>query len=330
MRQAIECFLDQHEIRSDRLLVGVSGGADSVALLKGLSEIAPRREIVLVAAHFDHGLRENSEDDADWVQGLCVQIGVPCTLGKPQTPISAVASGSLEEAARIGRYAFLETVARDQDCRWLAVAHTADDQTETILHHILRGSGLRGLQGIPPVRTIDENLALVRPLLSVRRRNVLTYLADQRQEYRSDPTNRDETHTRNRIRHTILPLLREQINPQVDDALRRLGRNADEVQATLESKAAQLLCETVRACNENQVRLECETLRDEPAALVREMFVLLWRDQNWPRQKMNFEHWDRLAAVATNGTPGSCSLPRRIQVTRCRGVLTIEQRPEPA
>src|SRR5262249_19663731 len=143
----------------------------------------------------------------------------------------------LEAAARDARYHFLRSTAERLGARYVATGHTADDQVETILHHILRGSGLAGLAGVPRLRSPSAAVTLIRPLLTIERTEVEDYLRQLGQDYRCDASNLSTEHTRNRIRHELLPLLADRFNPHVRDALRRLGTLAGEAQEVLSGLA---------------------------------------------------------------------------------------------
>src|SRR5262245_47978864 len=211
-----------------RLLVAVSGGADSMALLRGLCELQKQRPLVLRAGHLDHKMRgQAARDDADWVAETCRLLDLPCTIGRADVAEIARSSGrGIEETARDERYRFLEDTARGLDFPAVALAHTADDQAETILHHILRGTGLSGLGGIPRERVLESGVRLWRPLLEIDRSLLLDYLGSVGQSYREDESNHDAAYTRNRIRHQLLPLLASNYNPRVREALCRLGSQA--------------------------------------------------------------------------------------------------------
>lgn len=193
-----------------RVLVGVSGGADSVALLMLLHHVAPFRELGIEAAHLDHGLRPDSSDDARFVAQLCGRLGVPLTC--EQANVAALArqrKGSLEEVARDVRRSFLLRVAEQRDCDLVALGHHADDQAETFLLQLLRGAGPAGLAGMRVV-----NGRVVRPLLAFHRRELISYLEREQVSWREDLSNQDQRFLRNRIRHELIPLL-ESINPQI-------------------------------------------------------------------------------------------------------------------
>ncbi|MGH7200935.1 MAG: tRNA lysidine(34) synthetase TilS [Planctomycetaceae bacterium] len=305
-----------------RVLVGVSGGADSVALLRGLCVLRESSPIEPIAAHLNHNLRgEPSRQDAQWVEDLCRRLGVECIVGS--VDVAAQAKGrTLEEAARQARYRFLRDSAVDFGRPNVAVAHTADDQAETILHHVLRGTGLAGLSGMPRLRGLSCGVVLIRPLLDVTRAEIEGFLSEIGQDWRDDPTNRDPSFTRSRLRKELLPWLETEFNPQVRQALLRLGRQADDAQSALETLAERLLTSALEDRTPHRCRLRCEILAGEPRHLVRECFVLLWKQQSWPRKGMGFAEFDRLADLTQS--EGAATLPGRIEARNRRGVLMLE------
>ena len=194
----------------EAVLCAVSGGADSMCLLHLLSTLAPSWGVTLCAAHFNHQLRgEESGRDESFVREYCKSWNIPLTVGRGETRPFAEREGlSIEEAARTLRYAFLEQAAEDTGCARICTAHTADDNAETVLWNLVRGSGLQGLCGIPPRRG-----KIVRPLLSATRAETEGYCAAHGIAYVEDSTNADEAYTRNFLRRQVMPLLR-QANPR--------------------------------------------------------------------------------------------------------------------
>lgn len=294
-----------------RIVVGVSGGADSVSLLCGLNETRGERSLQLHVAHLDHGLRPGSRTDADWVAALARSLGLAATAEHQDVASLAEDSGvGLEEAGRRARYAFFERVAAEVGARFVAVAHTADDQAETILHHVVRGTGLDGLRGMPRTRSLGPSVQLVRPLLDVSRQAVEAYLSDLGQHFLTDPSNSSEAFTRNRIRHELLPLLERDYNPSVRDALHRLSAQVSDAAELVQQNARELLKRSLVEAADGttdgkgeRVLLDVATLQDASDHVMRAAFVELWRDRGWSRQRMGFTEWQRLVDVARGGDP---------------------------
>ena len=181
----------------DRVLCAVSGGADSMYLLCRMLQLAPERGFEVCCAHFDHGMRgEESARDADFVAAFCAERGVACEIGH-----GAVQGGEAE--AREARYAFLRAAAKKHGCRWIATAHTADDNAETMLLQLARGAGLRGLGGIAPVRG-----NLLRPMVGITRAEVEAWLSEHGIAYVQDSTNASADYARNRVRQGAIPALK--------------------------------------------------------------------------------------------------------------------------
>ena len=204
------------------VLVAVSGGADSVALLHALHALAKRKRWQLTVAHLEHGIRgKDSRDDAAFVRGLARRLNLPCVVGRAKVPQLARQQGvSLEMAAREARYAFLVRTARRVGASLMATAHTADDQVETILLKFLRGAGRGGLSGMAP-ETVVSGLRVIRPLLAVTRAHIEAYLRAGKYAWREDETNTDPAFLRNRVRHELLPLLERDYNPGIRQTLQR-------------------------------------------------------------------------------------------------------------
>jgi tRNA(Ile)-lysidine synthase len=206
--------------RGDRLLVAVSGGPDSTALLHGLAKIAPRLGITLAAACVDHRLRPESAGEAREVRRRCQDMGIACEVLEVDVSRARTAHISGQEAARNVRLAALENAASQLGCTKIALGHTADDQAETVLFRIVRGTGVAGLAGIPYRRG-----SFIRPLLDVRRVQILAYLAKRKLAFVEDPSNANRRYARSRIRHDILPMLARE-NPRIAEALLDLAREA--------------------------------------------------------------------------------------------------------
>ncbi len=247
LEAAVREALRRHRLaaRGDRVLVALSGGPDSVALLHALWVLSGELGITVCAAHLDHRLRGRaSAADAAFARSLARRLGVRFLSGAADVRLAAArGKRSLETAAREARQLFLARAARRLACGAIATGHTRDDQAETVLMRLLRGTGLSGLAGIPRC-----NGQYIRPLLGVRREQVLAYLAERRLPHRLDRSNLDTAITRNRIRHRLLPQLAG-YNPRIVETLARLADTSAEDLAVLREAAdrAACRCATVRS-----------------------------------------------------------------------------------
>ncbi|MCP4669147.1 MAG: tRNA lysidine(34) synthetase TilS, partial [Deltaproteobacteria bacterium] len=218
--------------RGDKVLVALSGGADSVCLLDVLVQLKDELGIQLVAAHFDHGLRPGQdEDETRFAASLADSFSLPFVSEKANQDFRKL-GGSLEEKARDARYRFLEGARERFSAQKIALGHTLNDQAETVLMRLLRGSGPSGLAGIPPKR--DDTI--IRPLIDVTRSEIETYLNQKELTYVTDPTNVEERHLRNRIRLDLLPHL-ETYQPRIVELLGRTARIMRSDEAWLKSRA---------------------------------------------------------------------------------------------
>ena len=210
----------------DRILVGVSGGIDSMFLLSQLYEL----EQPVMAAVFNHGLRLEAEEECDFVESFCSEREIPCVRGKADVRSYAAAKNmGIEAAARELRYQFLFKTASENECKAVATAHHENDQAETILMHILRGAGIDGLCGMRPysfLKEYSESIPLIRPLLNISREEIEKYAAEIDMPYREDRSNDDPSYLRNRIRKELLPQLKADYNPQIVSSLCRLAKSA--------------------------------------------------------------------------------------------------------
>lgn len=301
------------------VLVAVSGGADSVALLLAMAELRSRHEGRggLWVAHFNHRWRgEASNADAAWVAELAERLGLPLRQGEAQ---EAGELGSEEEARR-ARYQFLQQAAEEVGARYVVTAHTADDQIETLLLRIFRGTGLSGLAGIPRYRPLGPTATLVRPILGIGRQQVETYLADRQQPYRTDQSNALNTYSRNWVRNVLLPLVRSELPYSVDTSLLRLASQADEWRAATGALVDLAIGSYMRLVgNPPQLEIDCQQCALLPAVALQEACRQFWRRAGWPEQAMGHDDWKRLGeAVRTRGDvsmfPGGIAAQRRGEV----------------
>lgn len=219
--ESVRRFMRRTEmiIGGENVLLAVSGGIDSIVLLDVMARFAPALRLRINVAHFDHGLRESSAKDAEFVRDVCQQYGIKPFLGNANIRRMADEEGrSIEETARRERYAFLERIAKRHRFDLVMTGHTATDNAETLLMNLLRGSGVTGLAGIPPTRRLAGICLLGRPMLECTREEVEAYAEARKLKWREDESNNSIEFTRNRIRHELMPVLK-QFNPNLTATL---------------------------------------------------------------------------------------------------------------
>ena len=283
------------------VIVGVSGGPDSMVLLHILHSLAQELRISLHVAHLNHMFRaEESQADADFVEKFCCRLGIPCSIAHRDVPAYARKNRlSSQVAAREVRYQFFYEVLRQNKGQKLALAHHANDQAESVLMNLLRGSGLRGLGGIAPVR---EDL-IIRPLLGIHRTEIENYCRERAISFRVDSSNRKLVYRRNKLRHQLIPLLQREYSPGIVDILGRLAEQARSEDELLE----QLTWETYQRVRQRETSYEIilnrQLLSQQAVALVRRVLRLSWEKLQGHRQEITFGHMENLVRNLSGGGP---------------------------
>ncbi len=318
VRRTIEAY---HMVQEeDLVLVAVSGGPDSIALLHLLRRLADDLGISLHVAHLDHGLRgSRSRGDARYTRRQASRWGLPVTVERIH--LSSDSPAGLEERARLARYAFLNRVADQIGARRIAMGHQADDQAETVLMRILRGAGSAGLSGIPPVRG-----RIVRPLILVRRQQIEEYLRHWRLRPRRDDTNLELRHLRNRIRWELIPFLEKSYNPNIVETLHRIGRLESEERTYFEKMSQELLEKLVKKDYSGKIVLDLHSFADyfniEGKFLLRELI----RRAKGDLRGISFDHLEQVSRLAQEAPVGSrVHLPGGLVVERSAGKLVFRK-----
>jgi len=301
----------------ETVVVAVSGGPDSLALLYVLARLASDYRLALHVAHFDHRLREGSAADAAFVARVAARLGLAATVRAADSN-EPMRGRSPEEVARERRYAFLDEVADATGAARIATGHTLDDQAETVLMRVVAGTGVRGLGGIPPVRD-----RIIRPLIDARREETEAFCRALRLKPRRDPTNADPAFLRNALRRELLPVIMERFNARAVEALARLADLARDDDALLDELASNAMTPEIE---EAGVRFEVARLLALAPALQRRAIRLV--------APLDAAHTERVLALARSGRTGDViDLPSRLNARLEYGSLLLERarsRPAPA
>lgn len=310
--------------KGDHVLVGLSGGADSVALLAVLNRLRPACGISLTAAHFNHKTRASESDrDEAFVRALCQSVGVALICGSLKD--TARPRGiSVEDFLRRNRYGFLEKALRKAGATRIALGHHQGDQAETVLMNIIRGAGLNGLSGIPPVR---NGGTFIWPLIDCSRREIVDYLAAEGLSFVDDSSNTDERFLRNRIRLGLMPELEKRFNPSICETLCRL---AEVIRTENDYMMEQVQIRLSRWREdrglENPPEVPIEELTSLHPALQRRAILEIARDVSAGDAAIGLEHVEAVLDMAGGANPaGSLDLPGGLRVGRSYGLLEFRR-----
>jgi tRNA(Ile)-lysidine synthase len=317
---AIDSQLEAANLKNSLLVAACSGGGDSVALLRLLHSIG----IPLIAAHLNHGVRgQAGNEDAQFVVNLAESLHLTCEIGSWRPSRLT----HFESDARKARYAWLLEIAQRHGARAVAVGHTREDQAETILHRIIRGTGLRGLCGMVPSRPLGPGVALVRPLLEVDRSDLRDYLRSINQAWREDSSNTDTKRTRARIRNDLIPKLAAEFNPRILHALSRLGQLATEELDSNDEALTVLERLIVLSSDPVSLRLDRTALAPMSHALRKNLLRRAWRRVSWPEREMSGPRWQRIA-TSIDDRPSRFDLCGGITVEIEANVVYLKRRRE--
>lgn len=327
----VRAFIRREQLLSpgDRVVVGVSGGSDSLCLLHLLWSSRDALGIEPHAAHLNHLIRgQDAEADARFVTDLAARWGVPCTAEARDVPaVAREQKLSIEEAARRVRYAFLSDVAHQTGATRIAVGHNADDQSETVLMHWLRGAGLAGLRGmLPATRMADLRLVvrtetagglwLIRPLLETTRADIERYCETQGLIPRFDRSNLDTTLYRNKLRHELLPYLERDFKPRFREILRRSARVIRDDYDLLSSLCDRAWTRVMRKISRVAVTFDLEPWRALHPSLQRATLRQAVQHLRWSLRDVSFEHIEAAVTIGREGIVGArATLPRGVMLT---------------
>ena len=298
----------------ERVLIAVSGGVDSVVLLHLFKQTAAQLRVEIEAAHFDHAIREASAADAEWVAGLCEAWGI--RLWQARSPVELPS----EAAARQARYRFLALTAQRTGAHRIATAHHADDQVETVIFRVLRGTGMSGLAGIPLRRG-----RIIRPLLRFTKAEIQEYAATHRLSFREDETNSTERYARNRIRRAVLPIL-QTVNPAAPRAILALARHAARTERAWRSIVEDALERVVLPSEKRDIELARDILLEYDAEIRARVLRALLRRVGVVPEKRTLRQLLHFIKQARSGS--HFDVNGVIRVERAYQALRITRAPE--
>ena len=309
----------------DSVLVAVSGGSDSVALLHILTRLASRFSIRLAVGHLDHGLRPlESKRDAEFVSSLARELDLPFFMER--TDVERYRKNrrlSLEEAARERRYRFYHCTAEQNGFNKIALAHHRDDNAELILMRFLRGSGRHGLAGIPPVR----NPMIVRPLLELSKRDLVDFLRIEKYAHVTDSSNQDMHFLRNRVRHQLIPELKQSFNPALDRLVTRQADIFRDEEEWIDGLITPLFKRSLIELTERSLVMSARQIAAMHPAPRRRIIRRALVELKGNLRRISFAHVDAVDRLIRSGPQvGSLDLPDRIRVERLYDAITFEKK----
>ena len=311
--------------KNDSLLVAVSGGPDSVALLYSLYALRKELKFDLCVAHLDHMLRKDSIKDREFVLSLAKKLKLPAVIGR--VDIGKLSEeGSVEEIARNKRQEFLFRVAKRCRANKIAIGHNRDDQAETVLMRIIRGSGLYGLNAILPKRRID-GFTLIRPLIEVSRKEIEGYLKKKKIKARIDKSNLEDIYFRNKVRNKLLALLEKDFNPNIKGVLANLASTVAVDYDFLLQKANRIFLSCQLSAISHQLKLDLERLKTIHPAMLRLVVRLTYASIKGNLRKLNFQHLKEIEDLIFNRPINSIvDLPENISVQKKKKALIFYTR----
>ena len=317
------------------VLIGLSGGPDSVALLLMLIALQPRFDLTLGVAHINHCLRgDESDRDEAFARTLAETHHLPFYLARIDVPARAKAEKrSFEDAARLARYEFYTQLCQNHGYHRIALGHNSSDNAEQVLMNLLRGSGIKGLTGIPPVRPlvtesisgIKDEILIIRPLIETSRQEILEWLLENNQDFVQDSSNADNRYLRNKIRNELIPHLEAEYNPSIIPSLNRLSHILMDEEAWMEDET-QRIFEANATWNANDVLLPKTLLMSSPPALARRLTREAILMVKGDLKRIRLDHIEAIRNLAATKTDGSVlDLPGRIRIIKGIDVICFHK-----
>ncbi len=325
--QRIKIFILQHQLLKigDKVVVGVSGGPDSVFLLHVLTQLRHDFGLKIIVAHVNHRLRPEAKKDEDFVRHLSYQLNCPFYSRSVQLKKTKDIT-SIEELARQARLKFFADLAQKLKTHTVALAHSQDDLAETVLMRLIRGTGLLGLGAMPPKRPL-EDITIIRPVLRVSRQEIESYLKKNKLSYRLDATNKSKKFFRNKIRLVLLPLLKKEFNPNIKEVLANFSQTTREDYEYLTLAARKAMSSVIRKNKKEGVLLNSVGWQRLPTSLRRLILRLVIEDLQGHTRQLTFAHIREIEHLCLASSPrGKIFIPDGLRVLKHKNIVTFTRK----
>jgi tRNA(Ile)-lysidine synthase len=316
-------MLDKHS----SVLAGLSGGPDSVALLYSLVSLKNEYRLNIYIAHMDHMFRgEESRQDRKFCECLAHSLGLPIFCEERDIPAISKKKGiSPEEAARFERYDFFFRVMRKMRADKIAVGHTSDDQAETVLMRIMRGSGVSGLRGISPVKEIN-GAVIIRPLIEITRREIECFLKERAIECRHDSSNDKVIFTRNRVRHELIPYLEDKFNPNIKEVLVNMAENLREEDDFLDRFSGRKFKIMSGKNSSGEIFIDMRKFKKQPAAVKKRILRKALKELKGDLRRFTYQHWREVEdLISARPVTSIVDLPGGIDIRKEKDRLVLKK-----
>lgn len=292
----------------DKIVLGVSGGPDSISMLNILNEIKKEYEFEIYVAHVNHMIREEANDDEKYVQSYCEKNNIQCYVKRIDVQqIANTKKIGTEEAGRNIRYEFFEEVMQNVGANKIATAHNKNDKIETIIMNLLRGSGLSGLKGIEPIR--DNKY--IRPLIECERQQIEQYCEEKQLEPRIDKTNFENDYTRNKIRNIVIPYVQKEFNPNVVETMDRLSQVATDESDYIQSQVQKIYQKILIEKSEEQIVLKLKEFNEQDKVIKNRIILFAIKEQMGSTQRIEKVHIEDIIKLCNNNVGNKFLTPNK-------------------
>ena len=311
--------------KNDKVLVGVSGGPDSITLLHILNSLKKEYLVDIVVAHLDHKFRgEESSSDRIFCECLAKKYGLEIVFEEIDVPKIAKEKGiSPEEAARFERYDFFKRTAKERGIKRIAVGHTRDDQAETVLMRLIRGAGMKGLGGISPVKEM-QGFIIIRPLIEASRKEVEDFISETGLKFRKDSSNDKTIFTRNKIRLELIPLLERDFNPNIKEVLANMAENL-QIENEFFAKYGKRKFKGMAKIKQGEIFIDLKKFKKQPEAVRKRILRASLEELKGDLRRLTYQHWKEMEELIDSRPVNSIvDLPAGISVTKDKTNISLK------